>query len=68
MTATQESSRNTVIDFSLIKNMLGTPISSIQMRAASSSSRNTVTQRRCGSSFSVPVTKAQAKWMASRLK
>lgn len=29
MTATQESSRNTVIDFSLIKNMLGTPISSI---------------------------------------
>lgn len=29
MAATQESSRNTVIDFSLIKNMLGTPISSI---------------------------------------
>lgn len=29
MTATQDSSRNTVIDFSLVKNMLSTPISSI---------------------------------------
>ena len=29
MTATQESSRNTVVDFSLVKNMLSTPISSI---------------------------------------
>ena len=29
MTATQESSRNTVIDFALIKNMLSTPVSSI---------------------------------------
>jgi hypothetical protein len=29
MTATQDSSRNTVVDFSLVKNMLSTPISSI---------------------------------------
>lgn len=29
MTATQDSSRNTVIDFSLVKNMLSTPISSV---------------------------------------
>ena len=29
MTATQDSSRNTVVDFSLVKNMLSTPISSV---------------------------------------
>ena len=44
------------------------PISSVQIRSASSSSVNTVTQRRSFGIPSVPVTKFHAKWIASRLK
>ena len=44
------------------------PISSVQMRSASSSSVYTVTHSRSLGIPSVPVTKFQAKWIASRLK
>ena len=44
------------------------PISSVQMRAASSSSLKTVTHKRSFGMPNVPVTKFQAKWIASRLK
>ena len=45
-----------------------TPISRVQISAASSSSRYTVTHRRAGSSLRRLVTKSHARRMASRLK